>query len=494
MTKKSSVLESENAVEFIMCRSSVAYFVFNYVQIYNATISDWIPFKLWPRQEDVLKSFDNDRKILVLKARQLGITWLALSYALWVLVFQAPASILLFSLKREEAEELLLRLKQMYSRLPRWLQAETIERDSNRYFELSTGSRALAFSTKGGRSYTATLVIVDEADFVPELNQFMNAVKPTIDAGGKLLMISTSDKSRPVSTFKNLFRAAGTGVGEYKSVFLPWFAAPARNKQWYESTRAEMFQQRGSDDDFFQEYPATAEEALAAEQMDRRIPWDWVAKCLDNDVHVFEGEDLPSGAPSIQQLTIYELPVVGRNYVIGVDTAEGNPSSDPSCATVLDAATWNEVAVIYGSIEPKVLAGYVSSVGEWYNTADCMAERNNHGHAFILAMQEIGALRMLPGHDARVGWHSNIKGKPLMYDCLADAVRDRETVIRSGDTAVEIASIQASNLQAPSKLHDDRADSYALAIVPLRLGSYTSDIGGYLPAKDVLEDYDSEAW
>ncbi len=73
---------------------------------------------------------------------------------------------------------------------------------------LSNGSRALAFSTKGGRSYTGTFALVDEADFVPELSQFFNAVKPTIDAGGQLFLVSTSDKKRPISTFKNLFRAA----------------------------------------------------------------------------------------------------------------------------------------------------------------------------------------------------------------------------------------------------------------------------------------------
>ncbi len=58
------------------------------------------------------------RKLVILKARQLGISWLCLSYALWLMLFQAPATILLFSLREEEAKELLWRLRGMYERLP----------------------------------------------------------------------------------------------------------------------------------------------------------------------------------------------------------------------------------------------------------------------------------------------------------------------------------------------------------------------------------------
>ena len=122
-------------------------------------------------------------KLVVLKARQLGLSWLSLAYALWLLTFHAPATVLLFSLKEDEAVELLNRLKGMYWRLPPHLRARSVVRDAAKTFELSTGSRALAFSTHGGRSYTGTLAIVDEADFVPDLNAFLNAVKPTDGRG-----------------------------------------------------------------------------------------------------------------------------------------------------------------------------------------------------------------------------------------------------------------------------------------------------------------------
>ena len=151
------------------------------------------------------------KKLVVLKARQLGISWLSLSYALWLMLFHPPATVLLFSLREEESKELLWRLRGMYARLPEWQQSKGVQLSNETRWVLSNGSRALAFSTRAGRSYTGTLAIVDEADFVPELSQFLNGVKPTIDAGGQLFLISTSDKKRPISTFKNLFRAAVSG-------------------------------------------------------------------------------------------------------------------------------------------------------------------------------------------------------------------------------------------------------------------------------------------
>ena len=85
-------------------------------------------------------------KLVVLKARQLGISWLSLAYALWLMLFRAPSTVLLFSLREAEAKELLWRLRGMYDRLPPWMQAERVMLANETRWVLSNGSRALAFS------------------------------------------------------------------------------------------------------------------------------------------------------------------------------------------------------------------------------------------------------------------------------------------------------------------------------------------------------------
>lgn len=66
-------------------------------------------------------------------------------------------------------------------------------------------------------------------------------------------------------------------------------------------------------------------------------------------------------------------------------------------------------------IEPSTFAAYLDELGRWYNGADVIAERNNHGHLLIRELQRLGNLRVLEGYDCKPGWLSNIKGKPLLY-------------------------------------------------------------------------------
>ena len=479
-------------------------FVRECIYIYDATHQNWLPFDLWPAQALALAAMVESRKLVVLKARQLGISWLCLSYALWLVLLRAPATILLFSLREEEAKELLWRLRGMYERLPPYLRCRSVVLSNETRWILSNGSRALAFSTRAGRSYTGTLALVDEADFVPDLSHFLNGVKPTIDAGGQLFLVSTSDKKHPQSTFKNLFRAAQRDAactaggrpgghlegGDYKQVFLPWHARPGRSAAWHATVQAEMFAQRGTHDDFYAEYPATPEEALAAEQLDRRLPLDWLKQCIDSEHKLLTRT---TAQPAVPGLTVWQPPRPGRRYVIGADPAEGNPNSDESAAVVLDAETWGQVAELAGRIEPSTFAHYIDQVGVWYNSAAVLPERNNHGHLLIRELDRLGSLQILAGHDDRPGWLSNVKGKPLVYGLLADAVRAGACIIRSSETAAQLASIEASTLNAPAGLHDDRADAFALAVAALAWQPATA-ASTLIAQHDPLAAYDEGRW
>ena len=192
-------------------------------------------------------------------------------------------------------------------------------------------------------------------------------------------------------------------------------------------------------------------------------------------------------------LTVWEPPLPTRRYVIGADHAEGNPNSDESAATVLDAETWTQVAELTGKIEPSTFAAYLDELGRWYNGADVMAERNNHGHLLIRELQRLGNLRVLEGYDGRPGWLSTVKGKPLLYGLLADAVRAGACTIRGSETAAQLASIEASTLRAPEGLHDDRAVAFALAIAGVAWqGAGTAST--VIVQGDPLADYDGSAW
>jgi hypothetical protein len=163
-------------------------------------------------------------------------------------------------------------------------------------------------------------------------------------------------------------------------------------------------------------------------------------------------------------LAVYALPVAGRRYVVGADPAEDNPTSDPSALEVLDVNTGEETASLAGRFEPATFAAHIDAVGQWYNGAALMVERNNHGHAVLLWLQDNSRLSRLYGHDSNPGWHTTTKGKALLYDGAGEALRDGETVIHALDTFSQLASIEGATLRAPEGQHDDRATAYALAL------------------------------
>jgi len=107
----------------------------------------------------------------------------------------------------------------------------------------------------------------------------MRAVKPTIDGGGRMLLISRADKSKPESAFKRIYRAARERANDSRPVFLPWHGRPDRTADWYESQKRDILARTGALDDLAEQYPATDAEALAPRSRDKRLPAEWLQKC-----------------------------------------------------------------------------------------------------------------------------------------------------------------------------------------------------------------------
>ena len=110
-------------MEWELCRRNPVYFLRNYAKIYDATSGEWIPFDLWPAQEDAVLFFMINKLVAALKARQVGLSWIVLGLTLWLMIFHPSATILIFSKREEESKYLLSdeRLRGMYSRLPEWM-------------------------------------------------------------------------------------------------------------------------------------------------------------------------------------------------------------------------------------------------------------------------------------------------------------------------------------------------------------------------------------
>lgn len=224
----------------------------------------------------------NTRLIMILKARQLGISWLVCAYALWLCLFQGGRVVLLFSQGQLEADELLRRIKALYRRLPDWMRMGNgmpqLVKDNTSQLAWDNGSsiQSLPATPKAGRSFAASLVVMDEFAFMEHAETLYSAAKPTIeDGGGQLIILSTANGEGTL--FNNLWDDAVSKLSNFTAAFLPWTSRPTRNQLWYanlskDASTPRMIQM------IKQEYPAAPDEAWISVGAERFLPditlWD----------------------------------------------------------------------------------------------------------------------------------------------------------------------------------------------------------------------------
>lgn len=240
-----------------------------------------LPFRLWPRQLDVLALFVREEKVVVLKARRLGLTWLALHYAFWLAAYAVAtpgARVPIICKNREDATKLLGRAKRINDYLPPYIVAPT-GADSATTLEFPLrGAEIMSLpATPGaGRLETSTLVILDEFAFPPyrRAAPIWTGIQPTIEGGGQLIVMSTGNgQTGDGETFATIWNDAQAGRSNVAHVFLPWQARPTRTVEWREEQRKDYL----NDDEFYAEYPETAAQALAGSQSVHVYPLDGIA-------------------------------------------------------------------------------------------------------------------------------------------------------------------------------------------------------------------------
>ena len=228
------------------------------IEILDGTDVAHAPFVLWPAQAELAQTLERDRLIIILKARQLGISWLVCLYALRLCLLYAGRPVLCLSRGQLEADELVHRISFMYHGHVDRAVARLVT-DNTAALEWDNGSSvvSLAATKDAGRSMAAALVILDEWAFMKWPDATLAAVKPTIDAGGQLVILSSADGQG--TTYHRHWQAARSGANGYTPVFLPWTARPGRGAAWRDQKLVEA---SGDTAQVAREYPANDIEAF----------------------------------------------------------------------------------------------------------------------------------------------------------------------------------------------------------------------------------------
>lgn len=262
-------VEDIRNAELEYCRYHTIYFIENYCHIEDKKHPDNLiqPFTLWDAQKDAIKDIEKNRKNCILKARQLGISWLVIAYSCKLVLTRTGRTAIALSKSEDEAFELVRRLGVMLKYMPElvahkkeippgWTGPVYEQKEGQITIHFPNGPDsvlvAFASSPDAGRSFTADLIIFDEWAFQQFAEEIWTAAFPTINDNitGQVIGLSTIKRG---SLFEQIFTDPDNG---FNKIFLPWYARPDRDEKWYQDTKQSM------GDLITQEYPATIEEAL----------------------------------------------------------------------------------------------------------------------------------------------------------------------------------------------------------------------------------------
>jgi len=365
MSSEQKTLRDIIKAEYKKCLENPMYFMKKYVKIQHPKRGT-IPFELYPFQDESLQQIiDNDYNI-ILKSRQLGITTLSSAYSLWMMIFHSDKNILCISITQETSKEIVTRVRFANDNLPSWLKVK--EQEDNRLsLRLTNGSQIKAVSSSGtaGRSSALSMLIIDEAAFIDNIDEIWTSAQSTLSTGGKAIVLSTPNGVG--NFFHRTWVDAEAKKNKFHTIKLPWHLHPERDQSWRDSQTKLLGPKMAAqecDCDF-----ATSGNTV----IDVPI-LDFYKQTKVRDPIETRGLD--------KSLWLWEYPDYTRSYLVCADVARGD-GADYSAFHVIDIESFTQVAEYKGQVGTKDYGNMLVNIATEYNNALLVIENLNIGWGTI---------------------------------------------------------------------------------------------------------------
>jgi len=351
--------------EYKKCLENPMYFMKKYVKIQHPKRGT-IPFELYPFQDKSLQEIIDHDYNIILKSRQLGITTLSSAYSLWMMIFNSDKNILCISITQETSKEIVTRVRFANDNLPSWLKVPCVE-DNRLSLRLKNGSQIKAVSSSGtaGRSAALSMLIIDEAAFIDNIDEIWTSAQSTLSTGGKAIVLSTPNGVG--NFFHKTWVEADAKKNKFHTIRLPWSLHPERNQVWRDEQTKLLGPKMAAqecDCDF-----ATSGNTVVD------VPiLDFYKQSMVRDPIETRGMD--------KALWLWEYPDYTRSYLVCADVARGD-GADYSSFHVIDVESFTQVAEYKSQIGTKDYGNLLVNVATEYNNALLVIENLNIGWGTI---------------------------------------------------------------------------------------------------------------
>jgi len=453
------------AQEYIRCAKDPAYFMKKYCYIQHPKRGR-ILFSLYLFQEKILHLFRDEQYIITLKSRQLGISTLAAGYSLWLMLFHKDKNILALATTQATARNLVTKTTFMYDELPKWLKLPAVEKNKLS-LRLTNGSKIQAKSSNAdaARSEAVSLLLIDEAAFIENIDETFAAAQQTLATGGQCMALSTPNGIG--NWFHQTWERAESGENSFVPIRLPWSVHPERDQVWRDRQDADLGPRMAGqecDCDFLASGDTVFEpdDLMFYESTYLKDPAE--KRGVDGNLWIWEGVDY------------------AKSYIVVADVSRGD-SADYSAFHIFDIEACRQVGEYKGKLSPKEFGNVLVGIASEYNDALLVVENANIGWSTIeqILEREYKNLYYSPRNQMDTvesymtkyerdqlvpGFTMSTRTRPLVIAKMMEYVRDRGVTVQSKRTLGEMRVFVWKNgkPQAQIGYNDDLVMSLATAL------------------------------
>jgi len=454
--------------EFIKCAKDPVYFMKKYYTIQHPKRGR-IKFNLYPFQEKTLHHMDNEDYLIINKSRQLGISTLCSAYSLWMMLFHKDKNVLCIATKQETAKNMVTKVRFAYDNLPKWLQIKTVEHNKLS-LRLANGSqiKATSASSDAGRSEAVSLLLIDEAAFIDNIEEIFASAQQTLATGGGCIALST-----PYGTgnwFHSTWVKSEARENTFLPIRLPWTVHPERNQEWRD------------------EQDTILGPRMAAQECDCDFSTSGDTVVEPDILNFYEKtyiKDPVERRGADGNLWIWEIPDYTKTYTVVADVARGD-GNDYSAFHVFDIDNAIQVAEFKAQMGTKDYANVLFSVATEYNDALLVVENANVGWAVIQQLIDRGYRNLYysPKMDVALsnadqylnryengnamvpGFTTSLKTRPLVISKMVSYIHEKSVVVQSKRLLEELRTFVWKNgkAQALGGYNDDLTIAFGIAM------------------------------
>jgi hypothetical protein len=440
----------ENVLELSKCSKDINEFI-KYVKIIHPDKGE-IFFEPYDFQKDLINKFNKFKHNISLCCRQSGKTTVVSVFALHYALFNDNKVIGLVSNKEKSAIMILGRLKRMYEALPSWLKPGVVSYNKTS-IEFDNGTEIIVSATSPDafRGRTINVLIMDELAFVPPnaANDFFASNYPTISASKEGIIIIISTPNGMFNLFHKLYSSAEAKTNTFIPTKVTWREVPGRDDIWAKEQRRNL-----TEEQFLQEFEVKFIGSTST--------------VIDANVLeiLFNKNKNPIHMDLNDSLYIYEKPIDGATYIIGIDTAKGT-KEDYSTMQILKVESSNPVKLkqvaVYNdnTIDVYHFSQIILRTAIYYNKAYLMIENNAEGLAVINQLWWEYEYDNLVNIGKDIGIRATKSTKPKAVILMKKLIEENQLEIFDIETIRQLTDFKEirKNIFSGVNLHDDLVTS-----------------------------------